>query len=160
MVALGIVDALTREVESVGIFRPLIKGGDSPDQILSTLVHQPVVHEEYDEAYGVTYDDVRADPEAALSTIVDLEDSVAAVDAALRTDVPVPLFTGGTLRTGLATAVPRHVVLVTRATTSGWRVFEPSRGEVLELRRDELASPGPRTALGGWSVPAWVLLPR
>ena len=77
MVALGIVDALTREVESVGIFRPLIKGGDSPDQILSTLVHQPVVHEEYDEAYGVTYDDVRADADAALSTIVERYNSVA-----------------------------------------------------------------------------------
>ncbi|NKX91979.1 hypothetical protein HF995_01615 [Sanguibacter hominis ATCC BAA-789] len=86
--------------------------------------------------------------------------AVAAVDAALRTGVPVPLFTGGTLRTGLATAVPRHVVLVTRATASGWHVFEPSRGEVLELRRDELAAPGRRPALGGWSVPAWVLLPR
>ena len=86
--------------------------------------------------------------------------AVAAVDAALRTGVPVPLFSGGTLRTGLATAVPRHVVLVTRATTSGWHVFEPSRGEVLELRRDELAAPGRRPALGGWSVPAWVLLPR
>ena len=77
MVALGIVDALTREVESVGIFRPLIKGGDSPDQILSTLVHQPVVHEEYDEAYGVTYDDVRADADAALSTIVERYNGVA-----------------------------------------------------------------------------------
>ena len=77
VVALGIVDALTREVESVGVFRPLIKAGDTPDQILSTLVHQPVVHEEYDEAYGVTYDDVRADAEAALSTIVERYNSVA-----------------------------------------------------------------------------------
>ena len=86
--------------------------------------------------------------------------AVAAVDAALRAGVPVPLFSGGTLRTGLATAVPRHVVLVTRATASGWHVFEPSRGEVLPLRRDELEGSGPKPALGGWSVPAWVLLPR
>ncbi|WP_143556565.1 hypothetical protein [Flavimobilis soli] len=88
------------------------------------------------------------------------ERAVAAVDTALRAGVPVPLFSGGTLRTGLATAVPRHVVLVTRATASGWHVFEPSRGEVLELRSDQLATPGRKPALGGWSVPAWVLLPR
>ncbi|MFP5415308.1 MAG: phosphate acetyltransferase [Actinomycetes bacterium] len=70
VVALGIVDALTREVGSVGVFRPLIKGGEKPDQILTALVNQPAVHEHYDEAFGVTYDDVRADPDAALSTIV------------------------------------------------------------------------------------------
>ncbi|QIK72386.1 phosphate acetyltransferase [Propioniciclava coleopterorum] len=78
VVALGILDALTREVESVGVFRPLITGGDQPDQILSTLVHQPVVHEDYDEAFGVTYEDVRADADAALATILQRYNEVAA----------------------------------------------------------------------------------
>lgn len=78
VVALGILDALTREVESVGVFRPLIKGGEQPDQILSTLVTQPVVHQRYDEAFGVTYDDVRADADAAQATILQRYNEVAA----------------------------------------------------------------------------------
>ena len=77
VVALGILDALTREVESVGVFRPLIAAGEQPDQILSTLVHQPVVHEDYDEAFGVTYEDVRADADTALATILQRYNDVA-----------------------------------------------------------------------------------
>ena len=70
VVALGIVDALTREVGSVGVFRPVIAGGDKTDQILQALVSQPAVRESYAEAYGVTYDEVRADADEAMSTIV------------------------------------------------------------------------------------------
>ena len=69
VVALGIVDALTREVESVGVFRPIIKGTE-PDQILTALLRQPAVQQEYDESYGVTYQDVRRDADEALATIV------------------------------------------------------------------------------------------
>lgn len=85
---------------------------------------------------------------------------VALVEAGLRAGTPVPLFSGGTLATGLSSAVPRHVVLVTGTTTSGWLVYEPSRGEVLELPTADLGTPRRRPALGGWTVPAWVLLPR
>ena len=69
VVALGIVDALTREVESVGVFRPIIKA-DEPDQILTALLRQPAVHQDYEESFGVTYADVRADADEALATIV------------------------------------------------------------------------------------------
>ncbi|MBK8463645.1 MAG: phosphate acetyltransferase [Nigerium sp.] len=70
VIALGMVDALTREVETVGVFRPIIKAGESRDQILTALISQPAVHQHYDESYGVTYDDVRANPDEALATIV------------------------------------------------------------------------------------------
>lgn len=89
-----------------------------------------------------------------------LEHAVSLVEEALRAGIPVPLFSGGTLATGVASAVPRHVVLVTAVTASGWLVYEPSRGEVLELLTADLGTPRPRAALGGWTVPAWVLLPR
>ncbi|MFT3876535.1 MAG: phosphate acetyltransferase [Propioniciclava sp.] len=70
VIALGMVDALAREVETVGVFRPIIKSGDERDPILKTLLAQPAVSQEYEESYGVTYDDVRADADEALATIV------------------------------------------------------------------------------------------
>ncbi len=58
----------------------------------------------------------------------------AALVAASR-GVPVPLFTGGDVALGLATAVPRHVVLLTDADeAAGWcRVYEPSSGTLHTL---------------------------
>ncbi|MBK8460178.1 MAG: phosphate acetyltransferase [Micropruina sp.] len=68
VVALGLIDTLLREVESVGVFRPLVRNGH--DAILDTLVSQPGIDQTYDEAVGITYDELRADPDNALATIV------------------------------------------------------------------------------------------
>ncbi len=70
MVALGMIAALTRTVSSVGVFRPLVRAG-APDEILRTLLAEPGVNQTYEEAVGVTYQDVRADPEAALASLVE-----------------------------------------------------------------------------------------
>jgi len=70
MVALGMIEALTRTVSSVGVFRPVVRAGVE-DEILRTLLAEPGVHQTYEEAVGVTYNDVRADPEAALSNLVE-----------------------------------------------------------------------------------------
>ena len=70
IVALGIIDALTRKVGSVGVYRPVMSGGGERDEVLDALVSQPAVGQTYEQAGGVTYDDVRADPEQALGTIV------------------------------------------------------------------------------------------
>jgi phosphate acetyltransferase len=69
MVALGMIEALTRTVSSVGVFRPIVRAG-SPDEILTTLLSQPGVNQSYEDAVGVTYADVRADPDAALASLV------------------------------------------------------------------------------------------
>jgi hypothetical protein len=52
----------------------------------------------------------------------DITAVTGAADAALDRGDPVPLLIG--------TAVPRHYVLATGRDESGWRVFEPSSGEV------------------------------
>ncbi|MBA3019716.1 phosphate acetyltransferase [Propionicimonas sp.] len=70
MVALGMIEALTRTVSSVGVFRPVVRAGVE-DEILRTLLAEPGVNQTYEEAVGVTYNDVRADPEAALSNLVE-----------------------------------------------------------------------------------------
>lgn len=79
--------------------------------------------------------------------------------------VPVPLFTGGDLALGVATAVPRHVVLLTDADPQArrCRVYEPSSATVHDLDAahllDGARSPAVRHALGGWPHVCWALLP-
>jgi phosphate acetyltransferase len=74
-VALGLLDALIREVGSVGVFRPLTKlGGTGPDEvdhIVEMLVAQPGTDQTYEEALGVTYAQAHADPDEALHVIVE-----------------------------------------------------------------------------------------
>jgi hypothetical protein len=98
---------------------------------------------------------------------------VRAALAAAERGAPVPLFTGGDLALGVATAVPRHVVLLTDVdaddgTVSGararrCRVYEPSSGTVHDLDAASLLDgarrPAVRSALGGWPHVCWALLP-
>lgn len=70
MVAVGMIEALTRTVSSVGVFRPVVASG-SEDAILHTLIGQPGVHQTYSEAVGVTYEQVHDNPDEALHTLVE-----------------------------------------------------------------------------------------
>lgn len=70
MVAVGMIEALTRTVSSVGVFRPVVRSG-TEDAILHTLVSQAGVNQTYAEAVGITYEDVHRDPDAALHTLVE-----------------------------------------------------------------------------------------
>jgi phosphate acetyltransferase len=75
-VALGLLDALIREVGSVGVFRPLTTlGGSGPDDevdhIVEMLVAQPGTDQTYEEALGVTYAQAHVDPDEALHLIVE-----------------------------------------------------------------------------------------
>ncbi|WP_265520695.1 phosphate acetyltransferase [Oerskovia flava] len=79
-IALGVLDLLTRTVHRVGIFRPVTRGtgAQDPDYVLELLLEHDGVDLTYEQAMGVTYDEVHADPEAALSTIVSRYHEVAA----------------------------------------------------------------------------------
>lgn len=70
VVALGLLDTLLRGVSSVGVFRPLVRSGPR-DDILEMLLDLPGIDLDYDEAVGITYDEMRADPEGALEAIVE-----------------------------------------------------------------------------------------
>ena len=69
-VALGITAALTRSVGKVGIFRPVARVADGSDYVVQLLLAHDGVDLTYEECVGVTYEDVHADSEAALATIV------------------------------------------------------------------------------------------
>jgi phosphate acetyltransferase len=74
-VALGVLEQLSRRVERVGVFRPIVRadaiGERGRDYVLELLTAHEAVSLSYDECAGVSYDDVHADPVAALDRIVD-----------------------------------------------------------------------------------------
>ncbi|NGP07560.1 phosphate acetyltransferase [Rhodococcus sp. 14C212] len=69
-VALGLLQALCASAARVGVFRPIARSDGERDYILELLLERITVDLDYDECVGATYDDVHADPEAALSEIV------------------------------------------------------------------------------------------
>jgi len=71
LVALGLVDLFTRKVARSGFYRPITRSATGDDHVVSLILGHDAVDLTYDECIGVTYDDVHADPDAALATIVD-----------------------------------------------------------------------------------------
>jgi phosphate acetyltransferase len=69
-IALGVLDTLSHELGRVGVFRPVARSTSEPDYVLELLLAHDSVDLPYGQCIGVTYDDVHADPDAALSTIV------------------------------------------------------------------------------------------
>ncbi len=68
-IALGLIEALGREVARVGVFRPIIRS-DGRDGILETLVAQPAVQGDYEKSYGVPYSAIHRNEEEAMSEII------------------------------------------------------------------------------------------
>lgn len=75
-VALGVLDLLVRKGQRVGVFRPVSRASETDDSsgrrdhVLELLLEHDGVDVAYEDAVGVTYADLHADPEAALSRIV------------------------------------------------------------------------------------------
>jgi phosphate acetyltransferase len=76
-VALGVLEQLSRRVERVAVFRPVVRGDAATDYVLDLLVSHEAVQLTYDECAGVTYADLHRDPEGALDRIVDRFHQVA-----------------------------------------------------------------------------------
>ncbi|WP_067546860.1 phosphate acetyltransferase [Nocardia crassostreae] len=70
MVALGVLQALAATTPRVGVFRPITRSATGRDYILELLLEHSTADVDYDDAVGVTYDQVHADPDAAISEIV------------------------------------------------------------------------------------------
>jgi phosphate acetyltransferase len=77
-VALGVLELLTRQVGRVGVFRPIVRSGEHRDYVLELLLAHSGVDVPYETAAGVTYEDVHADPDSALTTIVERYHAAAA----------------------------------------------------------------------------------
>ena len=77
-IALGVLDALSHATPRVGVFRAIARSTHERDYVLEMLLDHDGVDLGYDECIGATYDEVRADPEAALGTIVERYKAVEA----------------------------------------------------------------------------------
>jgi phosphate acetyltransferase len=69
-VALGVIEALRHSVGRVGVFRPVARSTEERDYVLELLLERVTAEISYEEALGVTYEDVHADADAALAEIV------------------------------------------------------------------------------------------
>jgi phosphate acetyltransferase len=94
-VALGLLDQLTSLGGRVGVFRPIVAAGEE-DHLLQVLLPRTSSPVGAEGAVGVTYDDVHADVDKAVGTVVDRfhayaaqHDTVLVVGSDF-TDVPGP----------------------------------------------------------------------
>ncbi|WP_194816327.1 phosphate acetyltransferase [Nocardia sp. XZ_19_385] len=69
-VALGVLQMLCATTARVGVFRPITRSTVEPDYILELLLEHSTADIDYEQAVGVTYEQVHADPDAAISEIV------------------------------------------------------------------------------------------
>ena len=113
LVALGVAELLSRQAGTVGVFRPVVRDGDAPDRVLDLLNRRfkTVTRR------GVDYEQVRADPEAALSRIIaeyhDFADTcdVVVVVGSDYTDVASPTEFDFNLRVAVNLAAPILLVV-------------------------------------------------
>ncbi|MFF2050015.1 phosphate acetyltransferase [Leifsonia sp. NPDC058194] len=69
-IALGVIEALRHSVGRVGVFRPIARSTVERDYVLELLLERVTADLSYEEAIGVTYEDVHVDADAALAEIV------------------------------------------------------------------------------------------
>ncbi|MGH1547715.1 phosphate acetyltransferase [Leifsonia poae] len=69
-VALGVLEALRHSVGRVGVFRPIARSTEERDYVLELLLQRTTAELSYEEALGVSYEDVHADADEALAVIV------------------------------------------------------------------------------------------
>ncbi|KLO42145.1 phosphate acetyltransferase [Mycobacterium nebraskense] len=77
--ALGLLHRLTATVAKVGVFRPItrVPDGNDRDYILDLLLQHTTAGLSYEQCVGVTYQQLHADSDAAIATIVDAYHAMA-----------------------------------------------------------------------------------
>ena len=145
-IALGVLDALSHRVGRVGVFRPVARSIQERDYVLDMLLAAGTGELGYDECVGVTYDDVHADPEAALSRIVERYNAVErASDAVVivgsdYTDVASPTELSFNARIAANLGAPVLLVLTGRDVENvGGRSADQLR-QIAEITLPELAA--------------------
>ncbi|EPH06153.1 phosphate acetyltransferase [Propionibacterium sp. oral taxon 192 str. F0372] len=68
-IALGLIETLSRQVKSVGMFRPVVRGDH--DDLTHALLTHTGIDQTYDEVVGVQAADAQTDPEAAITSIIE-----------------------------------------------------------------------------------------
>ncbi|GAA5151599.1 phosphate acetyltransferase [Microbacterium pseudoresistens] len=117
LIALGVIDALGRATSRVGVFRPITRSADGSDDVLDMLLARDGVDLDAAQCIGVTYEELRQDPVAALGRIVERYRAVEALcDAVVilgsdYTDVASPAELGVNARIAVNLGAPVLLVL-------------------------------------------------
>ena len=69
-IALGLLETLKRSGKRIGVYRPVSRSSAESDYILDLLLTYLGASGPADDFVGATYDEVHADPDAALAQIV------------------------------------------------------------------------------------------
>ncbi|WP_434968974.1 phosphate acetyltransferase [Microbacterium sp. bgisy207] len=149
-IALGVLDALSHATPRVGVFRAIARSTVEPDYVLEMLLAHDGVDLAYDDCIGVTYDEVRADPDAALGKIVERYKAVEAqCDAVVivgsdYTDVGSPAELGYNARIAANLGAPVLLVMSGRSGEAEKLGSSPARtpeeiGQITALSLAELA---------------------
>ncbi|MGN6326020.1 phosphate acetyltransferase [Pseudolysinimonas sp.] len=143
-VAVGLLQALTGSAAAVRVYRPIARGAD--DYVLEALRAHSGATVPLGDAIGVGYDDLHADPDAALARILEryraLEDDADAVLilGSDYTDVAAPTELAVNARIAATLDAPVVLVLAGRDPDGAWRsasaVAEVGRIAVAELRAE------------------------
>jgi phosphate acetyltransferase len=70
-IAVGIVQALTRRGQRVGVFRPLVRSADEVDVMLATLLRHATAEASYAECVGVDYREFHDRPADATESVIE-----------------------------------------------------------------------------------------
>jgi phosphate acetyltransferase len=145
-IALGVLDTLSREIEKVGVFRPIARSIAERDYVLELLLAHDGVDLDYDECVGVTYDEVHDDPDAALSRIVERFKAVEAQCGAVvivgsdYTDVGSPTELSFNARIAANLGAPVLLVLTGRSVDESRGRTADEMRQIAELTMPELAA--------------------
>ncbi|WP_411699521.1 phosphate acetyltransferase [Conyzicola sp.] len=145
-IALGVLDTLSREIENVGVFRPIARSITERDYVLDLLLAHDGVDLDYDECVGVTYDEVHDDPDAALSRIVERYKAVEAKCGAVvivgsdYTDVGSPTELSFNARIAANLGAPVLLVLTGRSVDESRGRTADEMRQIAELTVPELAA--------------------
>jgi len=145
-IALGVLDTLMREIEHVGVFRPIARSITERDYVLDLLLAHDGVDLEYDECVGATYEEVHDDPDAALSRIVERFKAVEAKCGAVvivgsdYTDVGSPTELSFNARIAANLGAPVLLVLTGRSVDESRGRTADEMRQIAELTVPELAA--------------------
>jgi phosphate acetyltransferase len=173
-VALGLVDLFVRRVEKVGVFRPVTRSREERDTVVELLLGHGV-QGTYEDSVGVTYDDVHADPDAALSTIVERyrtverSNEVVIVVGSDYTDIAGPAELAFNARVAANLGAP-VLLVVSALDRTPEEVAQLAELAISEITHDHAATVGVlanrcapeqlgevRAALGALDLPVWAL---
>ncbi|GAB3038788.1 phosphate acetyltransferase [Parafrigoribacterium mesophilum] len=140
------LDALSHRVGRVGVFRPVARSVQGRDYVLELLLAADSVDLSYDECVGATYDEVHANPDAALSRIIERFNAVEhACDAVVivgsdYTDVATPTELSFNARIAANLGAPVLLVLTGRDADEVRGRSADQLRQITEITMPELAA--------------------